>query len=139
MDQLPVALVTLSVAAGTLAKILVDMMTMGWPGRPTWAAPLAALVFGIGAVFLLTVSTLPDTAPIGRQMITSSIVAGILAAATSIGMTAAGNTAETKRTQAQIDQKIADIDAKVAEARASQIVFGTSVSSSSDPNAPVRG
>ena len=94
-----VALITLlSAAAVAPAKGLVDVLTMAWPNRPTWAAPLAAMVFGIGLVFLTAVAY---AITITGQTAAVCVLGGIAAGLASAGITSTGNSAEAKRLEAQ--------------------------------------
>ncbi len=101
MDQIPGSILTMSLAGGYLAKVCVDIISMAYPGRPSWAAPLAAVGFGILACALVTLTQIPATTALDRQMIATIIGAGILAAGAAIGVTASGNTAKAKRDESQ--------------------------------------
>lgn len=83
---------------GTVAtKVLVDLVTLGWPTRPTWVAPVASVLSGISCVGLQLIATQPAlTTQLGAMAILNGIVAGGLA----MGITALGNSAQAKREQA---------------------------------------
>lgn len=103
MESVPAGILTMSLAAGWIANILVSMLTMGWPQRPTWVGAVAAFVFGVLAAFVVTLSELPSAAPIERQLIFTMFGAGILAAGAAMGIGAAQNAAEAKRAQTRPD------------------------------------
>lgn len=101
MDQVPASILTMSLAGGYLAKVLVDIVSIAYPGRPSWVAPASAVGFGILSCALVTLTQLAPTAPLDRQIVATIIGAGILAAGAAAGATASGNTAKSKRDDAQ--------------------------------------
>lgn len=83
---------------GTVAtKVLVDLITIGWPTRPTWVAPTASLVSGILCIGLQQLAT---GAALSVQLGADSILNGIVAGGLAMGITALGNTAQSKRQEA---------------------------------------
>lgn len=78
------ALITQAMAVTTISKILVDMTKLGFPTMPSWVPPLAALIYSIVVAQLMLVATGVD---LSRANIAQSILAGILAAGTAIGVT----------------------------------------------------
>lgn len=101
-----VAIITLlSAAAIGPAKGLVDTLTMAWPDRPSWAAPLASMLFGIGLVFLTAIAY---GVMISQQTGAMCILAGIGAGLAAAGITSTGNTAEAKRQEAKTPEPPTD-------------------------------
>jgi hypothetical protein len=78
------SLITQAMAITTISKILVDMTRLGFPTLPKWVPPLAALVYSIVIAQLLLVASGAD---LTRADIAQSILSGILAAGTAIGVT----------------------------------------------------
>jgi len=78
------SLITQAMAITTISKILVDMTRLGFPTLPKWVPPLAALVYSIVIAQLLLVASGAD---LNRADIAQSVLSGILAAGTAIGVT----------------------------------------------------
>lgn len=97
MDAVPAAILTMSLAGGYLAQVLVNIVTIAYPNRPSWVAPVAAVVFGILACALVTFATLPASVTLDRQLVATIIGAGILSAGAASGAVATTNTADAKR------------------------------------------
>lgn len=75
-------------AATMFAKILVDLVRMGYPDRPAWVNPTLAVLFGIGISFLLfMVSDVVFTS----AAIAAAVLSGILAGGTAVGVTSLQN------------------------------------------------
>lgn len=72
--------------ATTLVKILVDAVRIGIPDRPSWISPVLAIGFGPLVVFLVMVG---NGVVISQVMIAQSVIAGVLAGGTAIGVTEA--------------------------------------------------
>lgn len=84
MDGFDPKLVTYSLMAATLVKVVVDLVKMA-AEMPQWIAPALALLLGVAFVLVLMIaSEVPLTAP----AIAQGIIAGVLAASTAIGSTA---------------------------------------------------
>ena len=75
---------TVSLAAASIAKVLVDIVRMAFPTRPDWVSPVLALGFGILCAFLLSIA---NGALISQEMIAQNIIAGILAGGSSVAIT----------------------------------------------------
>lgn len=82
--MLPDNIVTLSLAAASIAKILVDLVRMAFPNRPQWVSPVLAICFGIFTSLMLSVA---NGVMIEPQMIAQNVIAGILAGGSSVAIT----------------------------------------------------
>lgn len=76
-------ILTQALAAGTICKALVDMLRQAHP-IPGWLTPPLALAFGILASFLLL---LANGHPLTAQSLAQAVLAGVLAAASAVGVT----------------------------------------------------
>lgn len=83
MQNIDPAIITISLAAAAVAKILVDMVRMT-NRLPAWVSPPLSVAFGIGAAFLLL---LANGTVLTGQTAAQAAIAGILAAGTAIGST----------------------------------------------------
>jgi TRAP-type C4-dicarboxylate transport system permease small subunit len=77
-------LIGTSLAATTIAKVLVDVVKNAFPNRPTWVSPVLAIVFGILAAFTIM---LTGETELTRAVIAQSLLAGILAGGSAVGVT----------------------------------------------------
>lgn len=77
-------IIVLSAAATTFAKVAVDLARMGKPDLPRWLLPLLAIAAAIGALLLLMVAEGQIITP---QLGAQAVLAGILAAASAVGVT----------------------------------------------------
>lgn len=84
-------------AAAFATKILVDVITMGWPTRPTWVGPVAAILIGIGCTFLQFLTT---ATTVTAQLAANAVLLGIVVGGLAMGITASSNSAEAKRVEA---------------------------------------
>ncbi len=109
MDNLPAAIGALALAGTGPANILTNVVTMAWPTRPTWVAPVMGIVFGILSCTLITFVTVPANQAIDRQMWGTIVAAGITAYGMASGIQAAVNTAEAKRVEAQYPPEPEDV------------------------------
>lgn len=76
---------TVTLAATTITKILVDLVRTMYPDKPpSWISPLLALLFGLVSAFLVTLAT-NDLTTI--QQSAQTIISGIFAAGGAIGVT----------------------------------------------------
>jgi uncharacterized membrane protein YjjP (DUF1212 family) len=83
VETISPTVVTIALAAATIAKILVDLVR-GTQKLPPWASPLLALAFSILAAFLLQ---LAGGGALTVQAAAINTLAGILAAGTAVGAT----------------------------------------------------
>jgi hypothetical protein len=84
-------ILVLALAAASIAKILVDVVRMAFPdNRPNWVSPVLAVAFGILAAFLMLMS---NGEMITQQTIAQTMIAGILAGGSAVGITELGRKA----------------------------------------------
>lgn len=83
MNGIDPSIVTIALAAATIAKVLVDLVR-ATQRIPAWASPLLALVFGVLAAFLLQ---LAGGTALTVQTAAGSAIAGVLAAGAAVGTT----------------------------------------------------
>lgn len=77
-------IIILALAATTFTKVFVDMIRLAFNAPPRWLSPLFAVVVGVAVSFLLrTANADPITGPVAAQC----ILAGMLAAASAVGVT----------------------------------------------------
>ena len=74
---------TLAVSSGLIAKLLVDLVKAGGL-TVTWLYPVLAVVFGIGASFLVLFA---NGAAITQATAATALLAGVLAGAAAAGVT----------------------------------------------------
>ncbi len=92
-------MVLLTTGLGAYAtNILVSMLTMAFPQRPTWVAPGAALICGIGCSLLQTLAF--SESGLTQQAIPQAVLGGIIIAGAAVGLHSAGRSAEAKRAKA---------------------------------------
>lgn len=101
MDQIPGAMVTMSLAGGYLTQLVVNAFTIGFPSRPSWVGPILAIVFGVISCSVVALATMPATAPLDRQLFATILGAGLLAGGGAMGGNAINNTAKAKRDEDQ--------------------------------------
>ncbi len=82
--MIPDNILTASLAAASIAKILVDILRMAFPNRPSWVSPVLAIAFGILSALLLSIA---NGTEITQTMIAQNIIAGILAGGSSVALT----------------------------------------------------
>ena len=84
-------ILVLALAAASIAKILVDVVRMAFPdNRPNWVSTVLAVAFGILAAFLMLMS---NGEMITQQTIAQTMIAGILAGGSAVGITELGRKA----------------------------------------------
>lgn len=89
-------------AAAFATKILVDVITMGWPSRPTYVGPVAAILIGIACTFLQFLTT---ATTITAQLCANAVLLGIVVGGLAMGITASSNSAEAKRSEASRENR----------------------------------
>lgn len=81
----------------TASKVLVDCLTLAWPTRPTWVAPVGSILSGVLCVGL---QQLAAGDVLDMQHTASIVLNGIVAGGLAMGITALGNSAQAKRQEA---------------------------------------
>jgi hypothetical protein len=81
-------IVTESAAASLFAKMLVDILKVSPVPTPGWLLPILVVIFGEGCAFLLFLTSQDQ---LNRQSMSATILVGILAAGSAIGITALQN------------------------------------------------
>lgn len=82
---------TLAVSSGLIAKLLVDLVKAGGL-TVTWLYPVLAVVFGVGASFLVLFA---NGAAITQATAATALIAGVLAGAAAAGVTEVQRKADT--------------------------------------------
>lgn len=76
----------LAAAATTLVKVIVDMLRLAFPNRPSWVSPVLAVVLGPPVTLLLMIA---NGNAVTEVLVAQAAVAGILAGGAAIGVTEA--------------------------------------------------
>lgn len=84
-------ILTIALASAGIAKILVDVVRLGFPNRPTWVSPVLAILFGIISATILALSN-GDALTV--QTLAQNIIAGVLSGGSAIGITELSNRAQ---------------------------------------------
>ena len=86
------SILILAAAAAMFAKAIVDMARIA-VDLPRWGPPVVALIVGIGAVILLM---LADSVVLTGAVLATSVLAGILAAGSAVGVTELARAADNQ-------------------------------------------
>lgn len=87
----PTDIITAAAAAAMFAKVLVDVVKTSPLPSPAAVLPILAMLFGEGAAFLLL---LAGNAEITRAALAQTVLVGILAGGSAIGVTALSRKAD---------------------------------------------
>lgn len=87
-------------AAAGVTNTLVNAVTMAWPTRPSWAALICALLFGIVLTFLAAYAYVPGMLVFDRQAYAQIVLAGLGSGLAAAGIGASSSSAQTKRDEA---------------------------------------
>lgn len=88
--MIPDNILVLALAAASIGKILVDIVRLAFPDRPNWVSPVLAVLFGILAAFLMFMAS---GEVLSQQTIAQTVIAGILAGGSAVGITELGRKA----------------------------------------------
>jgi hypothetical protein len=99
-------------SAATLAALGVALFKMAWATAPSWALVVAALLVGVSASFLVSAAG----GDVWTQpAIATTIMQGLLAAATAAGVSRTDERANLVRTNAQTEARRADLAGEPTE------------------------